>query len=405
MDIFILCASLILGVFALLTLWLEGVLVKKSALAVSAALIFAAMLLRGLCMGHETLDYQNFLTKWVDFFRNNGGWSALSMSIGNYNVPYLYFLALFSYSGVRDLYLIKFLSVFFDIVLAWAVMRIVRISRRDTPALLCAFFTTLFLPTVILNGAYWGQCDSIYGAFAVMSVLFALERRPALSVISVAVSFAFKLQAVFIMPVFLIFIYTGRMKWRHLLLFPLTYLVMVLPAILAGRPAADTVMLYFNQAGSVGGAVNYNSPSIFAFTPYGADGELLSKLGIAAAFVFLAAVFLWLFLRRKYVSDRALLAVCLLISAGVPFLLPHMHDRYFFIADVLSLALAITIPSLAALPVLMSFASLLGYHAYLKMRYLLPMKYGAAAVAAVLVITALCIASETSPKLKGRSAQ
>ena len=66
-----------------------------------------------------------------------------------------------------------------------------------------------------------------------------------------------------------------------------------------------------------------------------------------------------------------------------------MHDRYFFIADVLSLALAFVIPALGYCPILVSFASLLGYHAYLKMQFLLPMSWGAAAM--LLVIVSLLI--------------
>lgn len=389
MNLTVLSGLLILGIFALLILWLEGTLKKKRTLFIAAGLIFAAMLLRGLCMDHETLDYQNFLAKWVQFFRENGGWSALSESIGNYNVPYLYFLALFSYSGVPDLYLIKFLSIFFDVILAWAVMRLVYVYRKTPGAVLTGFFVTLFLPTVILNGAYWGQCDSIYAAFAVLSVYFALDGKPIPSVVCIALSFAFKLQAVFVMPVFLMFLYTRRMKWWHLAFFPLTYFIVVLPAILAGRPAMDTILLYFNQAGSVGSALNYNSSSVFSFVRGTVNNSTASALGIAAAALFLALVLLWLFSHRDRVSDKAALGCVLLICVGVPFLLPHMHDRYFFIADIISLVFAVVAPQMFFVPVLVSFASLLGYHAYIFMRYLLPMRYGAAALIVVLAMAAL----------------
>ena len=57
-----------------------------------------------------------------------------------------------------------------------------------------------------------------------------------------------------------------------------------------------------------------------------------------------------------------------------------MHDRYFFGADVLSFAVAFVIPELLPVPILCSFASLLGYHAYLRGRYLMPMSWGAVAL-------------------------
>lgn len=383
----------IMAAFTLAVLYFEETLNGWRTVIISCVLVLSAMLLRGACMEHRTLDYENFLAVWVDFFRTNGGWSALSRSIGNYNVPYLYFLALFSYSRAPDLYLIKLLSVFFDVVLAWGVLRLVRVCHGGAVARAAGFFLTLFLPTVVLNGAYWGQCDSIYGAFAVLGVCFALERRPVLSVVCVALSFAFKLQAVFVMPVYIVFLFTGRVKWKHLPVFPLTYLIVVLPAVLTGRPLPDTLLLYFRQAGSVGDALNYNSPSVFALVRGDVDKHLFPMLGIGAAAAFLAVVYVWLFLRRKYVTERTLLCCSLLICIGVPFFLPHMHERYFFIADVLALVMAVLTPRLALVPALVSFASLLGYYAYLNMRYLLPMRYGTAALALAMLVTVFCLAS------------
>ena len=74
------------------------------------------------------------------------------------------------------------------------------------------------------------------------------------------------------------------------------------------------------------------------------------------------------------------------ISVGIPFLLPHMHDRYFFAADVLTVVVAYAYVKYSAAAPLTQFASLLGYHAYLKMRYLLLMDHGARALIVVLML-------------------
>ncbi len=379
---------LILGVLAFVILWAEGALKTKAALFTAAALILAAMVLRGVCMEHETLDYQNFLTRWVRTIREQGGFKALQWNIGNYNVPYLYFLALFSYSSVRDLYLIKLLSIAFDILLAWGVMRTVYCFTDKRAKVLAAFFVTLFLPTVVLNGAYWGQCDSIYGAFAVWSVYFALKDKPVVSVCMIALSFAFKLQAVFLMPVFLVFLFARKIKWWHLVFFPVTYILVVLPAVLLGRPFKSTLLLYFNQAGTVGGGLNYNSSSMYALLRGAQNTEQLAVIGIIAAFAFLALLYLFCFLRRRQLDNQALLICSLLVCVAVPFLLPHMHDRYFFLADALSVAFVFVWVKLIHVPVFVSFASLMGYCAYLTGRWFLnkpqSMAWGAIALIAVL---------------------
>ena len=391
---------IVIGIIAFVILWAEHALENKTALFLSALLILAAMVLRGLCLEHETLDYQNFLTRWVQLLKDQGGFRGLRWNIGNYNVPYLYFLAAFTYIDIRDLYLIKLLSIFFDVILAWGVMRLTYCFTDRTGRVLGAFFVTLFLPTVVLNGAYWAQCDSIYVAFAVWSLYFALRDKPVLSILFIAISFSFKLQAVFLMPVFLVFLFAKKLKWYHFPIFPLTYIVMVLPAILAGRSAKSTILLYFNQAGSVGSGLNYNSPSAYAFVRSAADPDLLSKIGIVAAFVFLIILFIFCYFRRRELSQKTLLACALLITIAVPFLLPHMHDRYFFAADVLSLAFAFVFPRLVHVPILTSFASLLGYHAYLRGYYLMPMRYGSWALLAVIVTLIIALSVFLSPRTK-----
>ena len=42
-----------------------------------------------------------------------GGFAAVKLPIGNYNAPYLYFLAAISYLPIPDLYLIKLFSILF----------------------------------------------------------------------------------------------------------------------------------------------------------------------------------------------------------------------------------------------------------------------------------------------------
>ena len=382
------------ALLAFCLLYRSGLLRSTFSVLLSALLVGAAFGLRIWCLDYETLDYQNFLRVWVDFFRQNGGFAALRYPIGNYNIPYLYFLALFSYLPVKDLYLIKLLSIFFDVLLAWAAMGIVRHMGGSDKAQVGCFLAVLFLPTVVLNGALWGQCDSIYVALALMSIYWALADRPVLSMLAITLSFGFKLQAVFVMPVLAVLWMQGHFKIKHFALFPLFYVLLVLPAVLLGRPFMETLTLYFNQTGSIGSGLNYNSPSIFGIFWHVENEALAAQLAIAAAFVLMLLVLLLCYVNRRRLSNRAVLAVAVLLAVGIPFLLPHMHDRYFFAADALTLVLAFSLSQLSPAAVLCQFASLLGYHAYLKMRYLLPMYYGSWALIVVLVMTAALLLLE-----------
>lgn len=386
---------------ALFALWLlnrEGLLKKYSYFVTALILIALAFLLRAFVLPYKTLDYQDFLSRWVEFFRVNGGFKALGKPVGNYNVPYLYFLALFSYIPVNDLYLIKLLSILFDVLLAYGVMKLLSLFKKSPAVLIAAFISVLYLPTVFLNGAVWGQCDSIYAALALLGIYCALTDRPCLSMALAALSFGFKLQAVFILPVYAVLWFMGKFNWKHFLLFPLTYIVLVLPAVIMGRPFIETITLYFNQTGSIGSGLNYSSPSVFAILTGIKNEALASKLGIAAAFIFMLTVLGLALWKRKNLSRSSVMWAALLFTLGIPFLLPHMHERYFFAADIMCLLMSFAVPELAGAAVLCQFASLLGYHAYLKRAYLLTLNYGAWAIFLLLIIACVFYVFSLSKK-------
>lgn len=393
--------------FGLFLLWRTGLLRDGRAWVWSLALTALAFALRSLAFDYETLDYQNFLHPWCEFFRHNGGFKALATPVGNYNIPYLYFLALFSYLPVRDLYLIKLLSVFFDVLLAWGCALLLgRVTKSHVRRLAC-YFTVLLLPTVLLNGALWGQCDGVYVALAVLAIYLALDDKPVGSMLCITLAFGFKLQAVFVMPIYAVFLMQGRIRWKHLAIFPAAYVLLVLPAVLLGRPFLDTITLYFNQTGSIGSGLNYNSPSIFAIFWQISEPEPASTIAIVGAFVYTVNLLAAAWVHRERLTDKAVIALSLLFAIGVPFLLPHMHDRYFYAADILSVVFAYAIPVLFLAAPLTQFASLLGYHAYLKMRYLLPMRYGSAALILALALSLIgflgSMPEEKKTKRKKRS--
>ena len=349
-----------------------------------------AFVLRYCCLTYETLDYQDWIKVWIQALRDAGPWQGLGQEIWscNYNVPYLYFLAFFAKSEIYDLLLVKLLSILFDVLMAWVVMKLVALFTESPARRLTAFLGVLWLPTVYLNGALWGQCDVIYAFFAVLSVYLALSDRPGWSVAAIAISVSFKLQGIFLLPFWMVLLIAKRVKFWQLFLFPLTYVATILPAVFAGRDFWELLTLYFRNTGSIGDGLNYNSSSIYALLNFDAlPAQAGERIGILLAFFLCVSVFVGILLRKEDVDNRVLLGVAVLFTLGVPYLLPHMHDRYFFIADILTFTLAVVSPKMSLVPVCVSFGSLLGYHAYLKMRYLMPMRYGAIAMLVALLLT------------------
>jgi hypothetical protein len=376
--------------FALGILWKEGLFQTSLQRFAVLTMVGLAFVLRYCCLTYETLDYQDWIRVWIDSLRQAGPWKGLGQEIWscNYNVPYLYFLAVFAASSIYDLLLVKLLSIFFDVLLAWFTLRLVGVFTQSPAKRLVAFLGILWLPTVYLNGALWGQCDVIYVAFAVLSLYLMFTDRPCWSMAAIAVSLSFKLQAIFLLPVYFVFFIAKRIKLWQFLVFPLTYVLTLLPAVLAGRDFWELLTLYVNNTSTIGDGLNYNSSSLYALLDFSSlDTQAAARIGIVMAFFLCAGVFVWMLLRREDITDTVLLGCCVVFCIGVPFLLPHMHDRYFFLADILTFALAVVAPGMSLTPVLVSFGSLLGYHAYLKMRYLLPMRYGSWAMLTALVLS------------------
>ncbi|MBP5167079.1 MAG: conjugal transfer protein TraL [Oscillospiraceae bacterium] len=381
-------AFFIAAVLSLCGLTLTFVLRRRLTPAFSA-LIMLLLLARLFFFDTQTSDYTDFLHPWTEYMRAHGHFAALGESFANYNVPYMVFLALCSCVDFFDLYLIKLLSVIFDAGLAAVLCLLTGLFSSSRVRGGLAAVLALALPTVFINGAVWGQCDGIYAFWALFALYLCLSGHPVLSMLSLGLSFAFKLQAVFIMPAFLPMLFRGKLKLRHLPVFPAAYTAAVSPAVFAGRGIKDALLFYVSTASTAGSALNYNSPSMYSlpcfFSP--ADPSSAALAGVAAAFALCAAVFALFFIRRKKITRLSLLFAAVFFCISIPALLPHMHERYFYMCELLVLTAALVCPVFAPAAALVQFAALLGYYAYFKMRYLLPMRFGFAALLPVLLLS------------------
>lgn len=372
--IFLPAALLAVGAMAVLLLQRAGY--DRDTLSVLLLPIGLALFFRAFLFPHATLDYQDFLSQWVEHFRQNGGFAALKDPVGNYNVPYLYLLALFSYLPIPDLPLIKLFSILFDVLLAWGGLRLTRrLCGPNGNAPLVCFSALLLLPTAILNGACWGQCDAVYAALCLHALACALEARPKTSLALMALAFAFKLQAIFILPLWCALWFSGRIKFRHLFVFPGVFFLSMTPALLLGKPVGDILSIYLTQAGdpSQHRYLNFNSPSVFSLLPSGmkVNTEAAARTGILLAFAFTLALLGLLFLRRKSLSDTQLFLAAAAFCLGIPFFLPYMHERYFFLGGVLLVICSCIFPRFTPAAAAAELASLGGYHAYLMTRYVM----------------------------------
>lgn len=359
------------------------------------AVITGAVLLAKISLlDYVSDDYTIFLNDWISSYVEMGIREGLGTYIGSdYTPPYLYLMLMISrFPAYPWLYIIKAISLAADVLLAYAMMKLASLRAKGAVVPLVIFQIASLLPTVVLNGAYWGQCDAIYTGFCLLALYLALSDKPCRAMMAFGVALSFKLQTVFFLPMLLPLWLTKRVKLRHLPLIPAMYMVMMIPALWGGKSLHHVLTCYIQQAGTYN-FMTVNAPNLYQFLPLEAiDGNVLyqmfSPMALALGFAALLACCLPVCFHHRRITVESTLLFGVLVLAGVPFFLPKMHERYTFGADVLSLALAVYAPRRVVLPLLFGLASYICYTAGLPGDSIMALKWAALFQLAGIVLTA-----------------
>jgi Gpi18-like mannosyltransferase len=332
---------------------------------VIAAVVCCALLVRLTFVSFRSGDYDAFVSQWYEFIAQHGGFAALKYDFANYNVPYLYLLAVLTYTPVPMLYAIKLISVVFDLVLAFFAYRIVALRRPGTWWPVLAGSIVLFLPTVVMNSSVWAQADSIYSAFGLGAVYFVLRRRPWLACLFFGLAFSFKLQVIFLFPVLLLLVLRKWIPWRALLLVPGVYLLLDVPALILGASPHELLTVYLTETGTYD-ELTLNAPNVYQFLGDVGHTAMIRALGIELTGLLILALIVPVVVKRIELTPTRIVLASAVSSIIVPFFLPAMHERYFYLADALTVVAAFYLPrQLWALPVLEQFASAFAYAPFL----------------------------------------
>ncbi|MEY2925418.1 MAG: hypothetical protein RLZZ337_1968 [Bacteroidota bacterium] len=315
-------------------------------------------------------DYVSFLRPWMNQIVENGGFGSLRITIGDYTPPYMYLLTLLSYfPSASDnhpfLFGIKFYSLLFDGLLVIGVYLNVRLLSKNHGHQwgILASLLAFFLPTVILNSAYWGQIDASYTAFTLISLYYLQKNKLIHSMIWYGVALTFKLQSIFFLPVFIMYYwFQHREKLYYFLIIFIVYYVFAIPSLLAGRSIVDISLIYVNQAESYR-ALTLNMPNFYQWLPNRYDD--LSGVGFALFASLMGIVFLSMIMQKTVIKSSFILPLAFWSVLMANFFLPAMHERYLYGADVISLILLFQLRKAWVFPLVTQFISLLAYTPFL----------------------------------------
>jgi Gpi18-like mannosyltransferase len=282
-----------------------------------------------------TGDFTVFLEPWINEFKANG-FEALKGDFYNYNPPYMVILYLIAVSKINPLTGIKLVSCLFDLFSAIVAAMLVLDLTKNKLRTMFAYAAAWTLPTIVANGAMWGQCDSIYTFFVITSVYCLLKEKPLKSMLFLGIAVGFKMQAIFILPAYIIFWSKRKVKLVHFLSLPLMYFFSLLPAVLVGKSFADTMGIYMVQAKEQV-YLEMNWPGLYEligvepYYDYYGPAAVWFTLGILMCIMFYLAYKIY------HVSKAHMIDVFLYIAMVTVYFLPYMHDRYGYVAGVLAI--------------------------------------------------------------------
>lgn len=304
-----------------------------------AAVSIIALILRKNLFDFQSGDWNCFLKPWIDQLNQYDGLNGIGHEIGEYNVPYMLFLNIIAKTSFNDLYEVKAFSILFDYICALFIIRIT-FDKKDfiSPKSLIVYTIAMMSPISFLNSAYWAQCDVIYTAVMLICLYCLIKEKYLGTMIAFGFAISLKLQAVFFLPVLLIYYFAAKkMSIKYVLAVPAVYLLSILPAVIAGRGFMDTLRIYTKQT-KLYSSLTMNCPNIYYIVS--GDFEMFKKMGMLLTMTILGIAACY-FIYNKITSRNAYIMLAFWCSMVCVYFLPNMHERYSYAACIFGIIYAV----------------------------------------------------------------
>ena len=165
-------------------------------------------------------------------------------------------------------------------------------------------------------------------------------------------------------------------------------MISALPAWLMGRNFWELMAIYFEQSDYYPwGTLEY--PNLYALLgeamPDLHNAAEVSGAGIWATVILMGVIAYYFYTRKVSLTNEMMVTLALFTVALVVYTLPHMHDRYGFLIDVLAILYGILDGKKLAVTCGFVLVSLLSYMPYLTGVSIISIQYTAIALLALIV--------------------
>ena len=329
-----------------------------------AALTLIGLGIRVILRVVITDDWLMYWDPWISDLKEMG-FSYLATDRYDYTPTFLYILWAISRLSINPMTAYKGLHCVLDFVAAGILGKMIwKVTGSKRKGIL-SYGLFLIVPTIWANSALWAQCDIIFMTFLLLCFYYLFEDRPCKAMFFYGMAFVFKLQSLFIFPFLVILWVNKKVDLKHFLWIPALYFLSIVPAWIAGRPLMDLITIYMAQGAQDVWSLSIKWPNIYQII-----GNQFFLLEYASAGTWLILGILMIILyamaqKRYRITKEFIVQMALFFAILTPWFLPHMHERYGCVADILAIIYAMMNTKKFYFPVVQILVSFNSYMAYL----------------------------------------
>jgi hypothetical protein len=233
--------------------------------------------------------------------------------------------------------IIKIISVLGTVFLTFALANLLNAAGVEKRGALLL----LMLPSVVINDALLAQCDALWAGCCLFGLAAIIRGRTLRAMLWCGLAISFKAQAAFMAPVIIGAMIGRRAPWWQWLVPSLVFLATLVPPFLLGWPLIKLLTVYHGQASLDQIAGRLSNPWMLGTIFAEQASRQWFMVGYAAAGA--TAVTIAALAARGARDARLLILLAALAGTALPFFLPKMLERYYFLGDVMTLALALSL--------------------------------------------------------------
>ena len=342
---------------------------KKSGLDRTDFLYLAAVTVIGLSIRVilrtvTTMDWEMYWDPWISDLKEMG-FSYLATDRYDYTPTFIYILWVLSKLPINPMTAYKAIHITLDFVAAAIMGKLIWKATGSSLKGIVSYGLMLIVPTIWANSALWAQCDIIFMTFLLLCFYYLFEERPCLAMFFYGMAFVFKLQSLFIFPFLVILWVNKKVQIKHFLWIPTLYFLSIVPAWIAGRPLMELINIYMAQGAQDVWSLSIKWPNIYQII---GNQHFLLEYASAGTWLILGILMCILFAmaqKRYRITKEFIVQMALFFAILTPYFLPHMHERYGCVADMLAIIYAMMNIRRFYLPLIQILVSFNSYMAYL----------------------------------------